>query len=34
MPVLGALREAGAKSVIALTVARAVRNPQPSTREW
>ncbi len=29
-----ALREAGAKSVIALTVARAVRNPLPSTREW
>jgi ComF family protein len=29
-----ALREAGAKSVIGLTVARAVRNPLPSTREW
>ena len=29
-----ALREGGAKSVIGLTVARAVRNPLPSTREW
>jgi ComF family protein len=29
-----ALREAGANSVIGLTVARAVRNPLPSTREW
>ena len=29
-----ALREAGAKSVAGLTVARAVRNPLPSTREW
>jgi len=29
-----ALRDAGAKSVIGLTVARAVRNPLPSTREW
>jgi len=29
-----ALREAGAKSVIGLTVARAVRNPLPSTGEW
>ncbi len=29
-----ALREAGAKSVIGLTVARAVRNPLPSTRAW
>jgi len=29
-----ALREAGAKSVIGLAVARAVRNPLPSTREW
>jgi ComF family protein len=29
-----ALREAGAKSVIALTVARALRNPLPDAREW
>jgi ComF family protein len=29
-----ALRNAGAKSVRALTVARAVRNPLPSTKEW
>jgi ComF family protein len=29
-----ALRDAGAKSVIGLTVARAVRNPLPGTREW
>src|SRR5260370_21748249 len=29
-----ALREAGAKSVIGLTVARAIRNPLSSTREW
>jgi ComF family protein len=29
-----ALHEAGAKSVIALTVARAVRNPLPSSEEW
>jgi competence protein ComFC len=29
-----ALRDAGAKSVIGLTVARAIRNPLPSTREW
>jgi competence protein ComFC len=29
-----ALREAGAKSVIGLTVARAVRNPLPGAREW
>ncbi len=29
-----ALGDAGAKSVIGLTVARAVRNPLPSTREW
>jgi ComF family protein len=29
-----ALRNAGAKSVSALTVARAVRNPLPSTKEW
>ena len=29
-----ALREAGAKSVVALTVARAVRNPLPSSIEW
>jgi ComF family protein len=29
-----ALREAGAKSVRGLTVARALRNPLPSTREW
>ncbi|HEV1993681.1 MAG TPA: ComF family protein [Candidatus Acidoferrum sp.] len=29
-----ALRTAGAKSVIGLTVARAVRNPLPSTGEW
>jgi ComF family protein len=29
-----ALREAGARSVIGLTVARAVRNPLPGTREW
>jgi ComF family protein len=29
-----ALREAGAKSVIGLTAARAIRNPLPSTREW
>ena len=29
-----ALREAGAKSVIGLTVARAVRNPLPDAREW
>jgi ComF family protein len=29
-----ALRQAGAKSVIGLTVARAVRNPLPSSVEW
>ena len=29
-----ALREAGAKSVVTLTVARAVRNPLPSSVEW
>jgi ComF family protein len=29
-----ALREAGAKSVIGLTVARAVRNPLPSSDTW
>ena len=29
-----ALREAGAKSVIGLTVARTVRNPLPDAREW
>jgi ComF family protein len=29
-----ALRDAGAKSVVGLTVARAIRNPLPSTREW
>ena len=29
-----ALREAGAKSVIGLTVARAVRNPLPGSVEW
>jgi ComF family protein len=29
-----ALREAGAKSVKGLTVARAIRNPLPSTRQW
>jgi len=29
-----ALREAGAKSVIGLTVARALRNPVPGAREW
>lgn len=29
-----ALREAGAKSVVGLTVARAVRNPVPSSIEW
>jgi ComF family protein len=29
-----ALRGAGAKSVVALTVARAVRNPLPSSVEW
>ena len=29
-----ALREAGAKSVVGLTVARAVRNPLPGAREW
>jgi competence protein ComFC len=29
-----ALRKAGAKSVIGLTVARAVRNPLPDAREW
>jgi ComF family protein len=29
-----ALREAGAKSVIGLTVARAVRNPVPNSAEW
>ena len=29
-----ALREAGAKTVVALTVARAVRNPLPSSVEW
>jgi len=29
-----ALRDAGAKSVIGLTVARAIRNPLPSTKEW
>jgi predicted amidophosphoribosyltransferase len=29
-----ALRESGAKSVVGLTVARALRNPLPDTREW
>jgi ComF family protein len=29
-----ALRDAGAKSVIGLTVARAVRNPLPGARQW
>ena len=29
-----ALQDSGAKSVIGLTVARAVRNPLPGTREW
>jgi competence protein ComFC len=29
-----ALREAGAKSVVGLTVARAVKNPLPSSVEW
>ncbi len=29
-----ALREAGAKSVFGLTIARAVRSPLPGTREW
>jgi ComF family protein len=29
-----ALREAGAKSVVALTVARAIRNPLPGSVEW
>jgi competence protein ComFC len=29
-----ALREAGAKSVVGLTVARAVRNPAPNSAEW
>lgn len=29
-----ALRDAGAKSVVGLTVARAVRNPLPSSVEW
>jgi ComF family protein len=29
-----ALRDAGAKSVIGLTVARAVRNPLPGAKEW
>ena len=29
-----ALREAGTKSVIGLTVARALRNPLPGAREW
>ena len=29
-----ALRDAGAKSVVALTVARAIRNPLPSTVAW
>ncbi|HET8925466.1 MAG TPA: ComF family protein [Candidatus Acidoferrum sp.] len=29
-----ALREAGAKSVVGLTIARAVRNPLPSSVEW
>ncbi len=29
-----ALRDAGAKSVMGLTVARAVRSPLPSSREW
>ena len=29
-----ALREAGAKSVVGLTVARAIRNPLPSSVEW
>jgi ComF family protein len=29
-----ALREAGAKSVMGLTVARALRNPLPDAREW
>src|SRR5437016_2261173 len=29
-----AQRDGGAKSAIGLTVARAIRNPLPSTREW
>jgi competence protein ComFC len=29
-----ALRDAGAKSVLGLTVARAVRNPMPNSSEW
>jgi predicted amidophosphoribosyltransferase len=29
-----ALRDAGAKSVVGLTVARAIRNPLPSSVEW
>ena len=29
-----ALREAGSKSVIGLTLARALRNPLPDAREW
>lgn len=29
-----ALREAGAKSVVGLTVARAIRNPLPGSAEW
>jgi ComF family protein len=29
-----ALREAGAKSVVGLTVARAIRNPLPRSAEW
>jgi len=28
------LRDAGARSVVALTAARAIRNPLPGTREW
>jgi hypothetical protein len=34
MPCARALREAGAKSVLGLSVARAVRTPLPSTRQW
>jgi predicted amidophosphoribosyltransferase len=29
-----ALRKAGAKSVLGLTIARTVRNPLPSSLEW
>jgi hypothetical protein len=29
-----ALREAGARSIVGLTVARALRNPLPDTRQW